>query len=167
MLRQLCSSTCRIPKTKAKNNAYGVYWPLKFQTILFFSISSSGCKVFAKSFVSSVTWFMLDFISNRKMSDSDSDGEEVLKNIEHFSGPVEDAWKIKIPEFKSNDNPNGLYHSKNLIFIVFKNSIVFFLNIHLKACWKRVRFVLCFQSIARNTCANAGLWCRRLSNLTS
>jgi hypothetical protein len=56
---------------------------------------------------------MLDFISNRKMSDSDSDGEEVLKNIEHFSGPVEDAWKIKIPEFKSNDNPNGLYHSKN------------------------------------------------------
>lgn len=40
------------------------------------------------------------------MSDSDSDVEEP-QNIEHVTGPVEDAWKMKIPEFKADDNPNG------------------------------------------------------------
>lgn len=40
------------------------------------------------------------------MSDSESDGEETPK-IEHVTGPVEDAWKMKIPEFKPEDNPIG------------------------------------------------------------
>lgn len=42
------------------------------------------------------------------MSDSESD-DEVTPQIEHVTGPVEDAWKMKIPEFKADDNPNGLY----------------------------------------------------------
>lgn len=41
------------------------------------------------------------------MSDSDSDGDEV-QDIKHVTGPVEDAWKMKIPEFKEDDNKNGL-----------------------------------------------------------
>lgn len=41
------------------------------------------------------------------MSDSESDGKETQK-IEHYTGPIEDAWKMKIPEFKAGDNPNGL-----------------------------------------------------------
>lgn len=41
------------------------------------------------------------------MSDSESDGEEA-QQIEHYTGPIEDAWKMKIPEFKADDNPNGL-----------------------------------------------------------
>ena len=41
------------------------------------------------------------------MSDSESDGEE-LQKIDHVVGPVEDAWKMKIPEFKSEDNLNGM-----------------------------------------------------------
>jgi hypothetical protein len=40
------------------------------------------------------------------MSDSDSDGED-LQKAEHVTGPVEDAWKMKIPEFKAEDNKNG------------------------------------------------------------
>lgn len=46
------------------------------------------------------------------MSDSESDGEEAQK-MEHVTGPVEDAWKMKIPEFKPEDNKNGL------LFFVF------------------------------------------------
>lgn len=42
------------------------------------------------------------------MSDSESDGEDIQK-IEHVTGPVEDAWKMKIPEFKEEDNKNGLF----------------------------------------------------------
>lgn len=41
------------------------------------------------------------------MSDSESDGEESQK-IEHFTGPIENAWKMKIPEFKEADNRNGM-----------------------------------------------------------
>jgi hypothetical protein len=44
------------------------------------------------------------------MSDSESDGEDLHK-AEHVTGPVEDAWKMKIPEFKEDDNRNG----KNLL----------------------------------------------------
>lgn len=41
-----------------------------------------------------------------KMSDSDSD-EEVHDKYKHVTGPVEDAWKMKIPQFKPDDNKNG------------------------------------------------------------
>lgn len=41
------------------------------------------------------------------MSDSDSDYEEPSQKVEHITGPVEDAWKMKIPEFKPDDNKNG------------------------------------------------------------
>lgn len=41
------------------------------------------------------------------MSDSDSDHEDVSQKFEHVAGPIEDAWKMKIPEFKPEDNKNG------------------------------------------------------------
>lgn len=41
------------------------------------------------------------------MSDSESDGED-LQKVEHVTGPIEDAWKMKIPEFKEEDNKNGV-----------------------------------------------------------
>jgi ribosomal RNA assembly protein len=41
------------------------------------------------------------------MSDSESDSEQTTQNIEHVTGPVEDAWKMKIPEFTPDDNKNG------------------------------------------------------------
>lgn len=41
------------------------------------------------------------------MSDSESDGEQTTQKFEHVTGPVEDAWKMKIPEFTPDDNPNG------------------------------------------------------------
>lgn len=40
------------------------------------------------------------------MSDSESSGEEP-QQVEHIVGPVEDAWKMKIPEFKPEDNKTG------------------------------------------------------------
>lgn len=51
------------------------------------------------------------------MSDSESDGEEAQK-IEHITGPVEDAWKMKIPEFKEDDNRHGLYFFNSLVFLI-------------------------------------------------
>lgn len=37
---------------------------------------------------------------------SDSDNEE-FDPIQHISGPVEDAWKMKIPQFTPDDNKTG------------------------------------------------------------
>lgn len=54
------------------------------------------------------------------MSDSESDGEE-LQKIDHVVGPVEDAWKMKIPEFKSEDNLNGM------VRLFFSISLKYFL----------------------------------------
>lgn len=41
------------------------------------------------------------------MSDSESGDEGTSPAFEHVTGPVEDAWKMKIPEFKPDDNKNG------------------------------------------------------------
>jgi len=41
------------------------------------------------------------------MSDSESDQEDISQKVEHYTGPVEDAWKMKIPEFKPEDNKHG------------------------------------------------------------
>lgn len=46
------------------------------------------------------------------MSDSESDGGEA-QQFDHVTGPVEDAWKMKIPEFKPGDNKSGSYFSQN------------------------------------------------------
>lgn len=48
------------------------------------------------------------------MSDSESDDDQTTQNFEHVTGPVEDAWKMKIPEFMPDDNPNG---KNNLKFL--------------------------------------------------
>lgn len=37
------------------------------------------------------------------MSSGDESGDE-----KKVSGPVHDAWAMKIPEFKKDDNPNGV-----------------------------------------------------------
>lgn len=49
------------------------------------------------------------------MSDTESDGEDLHK-AEHVVGPIEDAWKMKIPEFIPDDNKNGKKKSSWLIF---------------------------------------------------
>jgi hypothetical protein len=36
----------------------------------------------------------------------DSDNEE-LDQLDHVTGPVEDAWKMKIPTFTPDDNKTG------------------------------------------------------------
>ena len=41
------------------------------------------------------------------MSDSESEDEQTPQAYDHVTGPVEDAWKMKIPEFKPDDNRNG------------------------------------------------------------
>lgn len=51
------------------------------------------------------------------MSDSESGDEQITSNIEHVTGPVEDAWKMKIPEFTPKDNPNGKF-----FMLLFKNN---------------------------------------------
>lgn len=40
------------------------------------------------------------------MSDSEFDDNE-LDQMDHVTGPIEDAWKMKIPDFKPDDNKNG------------------------------------------------------------
>lgn len=47
------------------------------------------------------------------MSDSESDQEDISQKIDHYTGPVEDAWKMKIPEFKPEDNKHGKKNLKN------------------------------------------------------
>lgn len=48
------------------------------------------------------------------MSDSESDGDQA-PNIEHVTGPIEDAWKMKIPGFTEDDNKHGKF-DVNLMF---------------------------------------------------
>lgn len=43
------------------------------------------------------------------MSDSESEDEQANQTFDHVTGPVEDAWKMKIPEFKPEDNKNGSF----------------------------------------------------------
>lgn len=42
------------------------------------------------------------------MSDSKFEGNEI-DQLDHVSGPIENAWKMKIPEFKPDDNKNGKF----------------------------------------------------------
>ena len=41
------------------------------------------------------------------MSDSETDQEDISQKVEHITGPIEDAWKMKIPAFTVEDNKHG------------------------------------------------------------
>lgn len=70
------------------------------------------------------------------MSDSESDGEEIQK-VDHVVGPVEDAWKMKIPEFKEGDNKNGLLEESSFATLFPK-----YREKYLKDCWPLVQKAL-------------------------
>ncbi|XP_055595048.1 KRR1 small subunit processome component homolog [Uranotaenia lowii] len=73
------------------------------------------------------------------MSDSESDGNEqpAGADIEHFNGPVENAWLLKIPEFKAEDNPNGLLEESSFACLFPK-----YREKYIKECWPLVEKAL-------------------------
>ncbi|XP_070497015.1 KRR1 small subunit processome component homolog [Chironomus tepperi] len=71
------------------------------------------------------------------MSDSESDQEDISQKIEHYTGPVEDAWKMKIPEFKPDDNKNGLLEESSFSTLFPK-----YREKYLKECWPLVQKAL-------------------------
>ncbi|XP_058452896.1 KRR1 small subunit processome component homolog [Malaya genurostris] len=67
------------------------------------------------------------------MSDSESDTNDQAGNIEHFNGPVENAWLLKIPEFKQDDNPNGVLEESSFSCLFPK-----YREKYIKECWPLV-----------------------------
>ncbi|XP_041776530.1 KRR1 small subunit processome component homolog [Anopheles merus] len=67
------------------------------------------------------------------MSDSESDAGDQTAGIEHFDGPVENAWLMKIPEFKPEDNPNGLLEESSFSCLFPK-----YREKYIKECWPLV-----------------------------
>ncbi|XP_053693652.1 KRR1 small subunit processome component homolog [Sabethes cyaneus] len=67
------------------------------------------------------------------MSDSESDNNDQAGDIEHFNGPVENAWLLKIPEFKKEDNPNGLLEESSFSCLFPK-----YREKYIKECWPLV-----------------------------
>ncbi|XP_058121084.1 KRR1 small subunit processome component homolog [Anopheles ziemanni] len=67
------------------------------------------------------------------MSDSESDNGDQAGNIEHFNGPVENAWLLKIPEFKPEDNPNGMVEESSFSCLFPK-----YREKYIKECWPLV-----------------------------
>ncbi|XP_053675534.1 KRR1 small subunit processome component homolog [Anopheles nili] len=67
------------------------------------------------------------------MSDTECDSGDQSANVEHFNGPVENAWLMKIPEFKPEDNPNGLVEESSFscLFPKYREKYV-------KECWPLV-----------------------------
>lgn len=61
------------------------------------------------------------------MDESDSsDGEEQQK-VEHYTGPIENAWLMKIPQFTASDNKNSNIHPTIMNFyLVLLTGIIFY-----------------------------------------
>lgn len=47
------------------------------------------------------------------MNESDSSDGEELPQVEHYTGPIENAWLMKIPQFTAADNKNSKINSIN------------------------------------------------------
>nr|XP_019561425.2 KRR1 small subunit processome component homolog [Aedes albopictus] len=71
------------------------------------------------------------------MSDSESDTNDQAGDIEHFTGPVENAWLLKIPEFKKADNPQGLAEESSFSCLFPK-----YREKYIKECWPLVEKAL-------------------------
>ncbi|XP_055641623.1 KRR1 small subunit processome component homolog [Toxorhynchites rutilus septentrionalis] len=71
------------------------------------------------------------------MSDSESDANDQAGEMEHFNGPVENAWLLKIPEFKPDDNPNGLLEESSFSCLFPK-----YREKYIKECWPLVEKAL-------------------------
>ncbi|XP_039446947.1 KRR1 small subunit processome component homolog [Culex pipiens pallens] len=72
------------------------------------------------------------------MSDSESDtNDQAGDQIEHFNGPVENAWLLKIPEFKQADNPHGLAEESSFACLFPK-----YREKYIKECWPLVEKAL-------------------------
>ncbi|KAL9708044.1 hypothetical protein quinque_011562 [Culex quinquefasciatus] len=72
------------------------------------------------------------------MSDSESDtNDQAGDQIEHFNGPVENAWLLKIPEFKQTDNPHGLAEESSFACLFPK-----YREKYIKECWPLVEKAL-------------------------
>ncbi|XP_049536553.1 KRR1 small subunit processome component homolog [Anopheles darlingi] len=71
------------------------------------------------------------------MSDSESEAGDQAGGVEHFNGPVENAWLLKIPEFQPSDNPNGLLEESSFscLFPKYREKYV-------KECWPLVEKAL-------------------------
>uniref|UniRef100_A0A2M4BSH5 KRR1 small subunit processome component n=1 Tax=Anopheles marajoara TaxID=58244 RepID=A0A2M4BSH5_9DIPT len=71
------------------------------------------------------------------MSDSESEVGDQAGGVEHFNGPVENAWLLKIPEFQPSDNPNGLLEESSFscLFPKYREKYV-------KECWPLVEKAL-------------------------
>lgn len=71
------------------------------------------------------------------MSDSESDANDQAGEIEHFNGPVENAWLLKIPEFKKDDNPQGMAEESSFSCLFPK-----YREKYIKECWPLVEKAL-------------------------
>jgi ribosomal RNA assembly protein len=71
------------------------------------------------------------------MSDSsDSDGEETPQ-VDHYTGPVENAWLMKIPEFKPDNNKFGMLEESSFCTLFPK-----YREKYIKDCWPLVQKAL-------------------------
>lgn len=68
------------------------------------------------------------------MSDSSDSEHEDAQQMEHYSGPVENAWLMKIPEFKPEDNKTGLLEESSFCTLFPK-----YREKYLKECWPLVQ----------------------------
>lgn len=90
------------------------------------------------------------------MSDSEFDDNE-LDQMDHVTGPIEDAWKMKIPDFKPDDNKNG----EKLWFYLLINCIHDWI---FQDSSRNRPSPHSFPNTVRSTSTSAGRWCRRLSS---